>query len=133
MLKQGVSDVKQIDCKKISDSEFEQLGDAVMERMAGSHEFHEQMDEMMGGEGSASLQSMHIFMGANWLGCGDGSTTGRGMMMPMMMRMMGNYYPAYYTGYSSLLNWTFAGWFLAVVFGIVLFLVWTGMIRLHKK
>lgn len=117
LAKQGISDVKQVDCSKVSDKDFEELGEAVMERMAGSHELHEQMDVMMGGEGSASLQQMHIAMGQNWLGCQ--SLQGAGMMgmmnanmMPMMMRMMGNYYPAYYSGYDVALILGIAGWIL---------------------
>ncbi len=113
--KQSVTSTSQIDCSKISDEEFEELGDALMEKMLGNHELHEQMDERMGGEGSESLKQMHIFMGMNWLGCTDSVGMGSGMMMPMMMRMMGNYYPAYYTGYDLTLIFTIIGWILLLV------------------
>ncbi len=116
--KQNVT-VNQIDCNNVSDSEFEELGDAVMERMLGDHELHEQMDERMGGEGSESLKQMHIFMGMNWLECGDQHIgmghMGNAAMMPMMMRMMGNTYPAFYSGYDTLLIITIIGWILVLV------------------
>lgn len=120
MTNQGVSSASQIDCGKASESDFEELGDAVMERMAGSGKLHERMDSMMGGEGSESLKQMHIIMGKNWLGCGGfggmmgGGMMGSGSMMPMMMNMMGNYYPAYYAGYDMVLIFGAIGWILFV-------------------
>lgn len=115
--RQGVADAKQLDCSKISHKDFELLGDAIMDRMVGDHELHEQMDDMMGGEGSASLRSMHIVMGKNWLGCSTVLMSGmmNTNMMPMMMRMMGNYYPAYYNSSDALLFFAVVGW---VLFGV---------------
>ncbi|MBS3053125.1 MAG: hypothetical protein J4469_01355 [Candidatus Aenigmarchaeota archaeon] len=113
--RQGVSSIGDVDCGSVLEVDFEMLGDAVMGRMAGSHELHEQMDSMMGGEGSAGLQSAHIAMGKNWLGCSQGTMGSEMMnanMMPMMMRMMGNYYPAYYSGYDAVLLLAVAGWVL---------------------
>jgi len=136
--KQNAATISQLDCTKIFDAEFEELGDAVMERMAGSHELHEQMDAMMGGEGSESLRAMHVTMGANWLGCGTGSFQGmmggrmNGGMMPMMMRMMGNYYPAYFTGYDFLLAFAVVGWVLFAVLLALLVLVLAGKIKIQR-
>lgn len=119
MSRQGVSAAGNIDCNAVADADFEMLGDAVMGRMAGSHELHERMDAAMGGEGSASLRNMHAAMGRNWLGCGQGTA---GMMdanmMPMMMRMMGSFYPAYYSGYDIVLAAGLAGW---ILFGAALY------------
>ena len=131
--KQGVS-TDQIDCNKISNEEFEELGDAVMERMLGDHELHEQMDEKMGGEGSESLKQMHIFMGMNWLGCTDhvGMGMGSGLMMPMMMRMMGNTYPAFYSGYDSLLLAALVGWILLILAVVYIFHLRNKM-KKHKR
>lgn len=115
MLRQGVSDVEQLDCLAVSDADLELLGDAVMERMSGDHELHEQMDAMMGGEGSVSLRSMHVSLGRNWLGCRQAMLDAGMMnanMMPMMMRMMGSYYPAYYSGYDIVLLFAVTGWVL---------------------
>ena len=143
--KQNVMSINKIDCTKVFDAEFEELGDTVMERMAGSHELHEQMDAMMGGEGSESLRQMHIVMGKNWLGCGTDGFEGmmgggimsggmmNGGMMPTMMRMMGNYYPAYYTSYNTVLAFGIAGWALFVVVLLLLALVFTGKIKIQKS
>lgn len=113
--RQGVATLEKLDCASVPEGDFELLGDAVMERMIGSHELHEQMDDMMGGEGSASLRQMHIVLGKNWLGCA--SAQGLRMMgyQPMMMRMMGNYYPAYYNSSDALLLFGVVGW---VLFGV---------------
>ncbi|MBI1978689.1 MAG: hypothetical protein HYS62_01350 [Candidatus Aenigmarchaeota archaeon] len=133
MAEQNASELGQLDCSKIPDSEFEELGDATMERMVGGSELHEQMDTMMGGEGSASLTQMHIIMGKNWLSC----TSLQGMMgsnmMPMMMRMMGNYYPSYYTGYNAALIFAILGWGLAAVLIVILVLILTGNIKIKKR
>ncbi|MBI2971799.1 MAG: hypothetical protein HYY37_05260 [Candidatus Aenigmarchaeota archaeon] len=121
MAQQGVSSAEQLDCSKITQPEMEALGDAVMERMAGDHELHEQMDAMMGGEGSMSLRQMHTTLGSNWLGCtGEGmmGSMGSGMMMPMMMRMMGNAYPAYYNGFDTVLVLGVIGWVLFLGTGV---------------
>ncbi|MBI2543260.1 MAG: hypothetical protein HYW24_03680 [Candidatus Aenigmarchaeota archaeon] len=115
MSSQNVSQATNIDCIKIPDHEFEELGDSAMDKIVGDAKLHEQMDIMMGGEGSESLKQMHIVMGKNWLGC-DGFQGMMGTrMMPMMMRMMGNYYPAYYSGYSVILLIGILGWILFFV------------------
>ncbi len=111
---QNAASLQQIGCSDVSEEQFEQLGDAIMEKMAGSDELHEQMDRMMGGEGSQSLHSMHVAMGENWLGCGVNDAPMGGMMgnrmMPMMMGMMGSYYPAYFSGYDTALFAAATGW-----------------------
>ncbi len=115
LAKQGASPAGSIDCSKVSEADFEELGDSLMGRMAGNEGLHEQMDEMMGGEGSASLKSMHILMARNWLGC----QARYGMMGGMRPMMMGNYYPAYYSGYDTLLLIAVTGWILALVFFVL--------------
>ncbi len=133
MAEQNISGLEQLNCNKIPASEFEELGDAVMERMVGNSELHDQMDAMMGGEGSASLTQMHVAMGKNWLSC----TSFQGMMgnnmMPMMMRMMGNYYPSYYTGYNTAFLFAILGWGLVIVLIVILVLILTGNINIKKR
>ncbi len=126
---QGVT-MDKLDCAKVADEDFETLGDAVMERMAGNHMLHEQMDNMMGGEDSTSLKQMHIAMGANWLGCAKGGMMGSyADSQLMMMRMMGNYYPAYYAGYDIVLLLAAAGW---ILFGVALLKLLSGR-KIGKK
>ena len=132
MSTQGVSNVKQLNCTKISDKEFEVLGDALMEKMVGSHELHEQMDVMMGGEGSESLAGMHTVMGQNWLGCHSMQSMMGSNMMPMM-RMMGNQYPAYYGRYDATLILGTSGWVLFFVSILFIIFIYKGKIRIHKK
>lgn len=76
---QKVSTIQQLDLSKISDDDWEKLGDAVMEQ-AHPGQAHEAMDQMMGGEGSASLRQMHIYMGRAYLGYGTNNNYGYGMM-----------------------------------------------------
>ncbi len=132
MMGQGLTSVDKIDCSKVSTLDFEDLGEAVMERMAGDHELHERMDAMMGGEGSESLRQMHTIMGENWLGCGDGFGMMGGMMMPAMMNMMGNYYPGYYTSYNTVLIFGIIGWVLFIVL-LVVFIINKGMFQIKKR
>lgn len=83
---QNVSTVQELDLSKISDEDWERLGDAVMETQHPG-QAHETMDRMMGGEGSESLRQMHINMGKAYLGYGG--NYGPGMMMGG--GMMGNW------------------------------------------
>lgn len=46
---------------------LEELGDSVMETYIGNSTMHEQMDEYFGGEGSATLTSLHIQLGEDYL------------------------------------------------------------------
>ncbi len=144
---QNVTKVTDIDCKGVSDIQFEELGDAVMGLMVGSEEQHEIMDQMMGGEGSESLKSTHILMGKQYLGCqGEGYGTSYGMMgIPGMMGgsgMMGmpwgnmtqgygnsNYYgmmPGFSFGYRNMMNWGFGNGFFLNWISLILF--WAVMI-----
>lgn len=81
---QSKTALKDINCTKVTDTQFEKLGDAVMQVMAGSEQAHNYMDQMMGGEGSQSLKAAHIRMGRAYLGCETYGMIG-------MIRMMRNY------------------------------------------
>jgi len=99
------------------------------------------MDIMMGGEGSQSLAQMHIAMGENWIECSKGSADFQGMMssggmmgmMPMMMNMMGYYYPAYFANYNTMLVIGTIGWILFFILLVVVALMWSGKIKIQKR
>ncbi len=80
---QGVSDVKSIDCSKVTEKQLEDLGDAFMDVMHPGSSGHEFMDRMMGGEKSPASVSMKRLMGARYLGCYKGEVPFGGMMGPM--------------------------------------------------
>ena len=81
---QNISEQSKVDCSKVTDDQFEKLGDAYMGTMFVSDTQHEAMDEMMGGEDSTSLQQAHINMGRSYLGCWSNYNSG-----PIAMPMMG--------------------------------------------
>lgn len=101
---QGVTDQNQIECGNVSDTQFENLGDAYMG--AGlTEEQHSAMDNMMGGEGSPTLDQAHINMGRAYLGCWSNYNSG-----PQIMPMMGQYGDSFsrsYNGYGNMMGW---GW-----------------------
>ena len=75
----GVTGDGQIDASRVPDSLLESLGESVMEERLGNRQMHEWMENMMGGEGSASLAAMHRQMGYSSL------RGGREGMMPGAM------------------------------------------------
>lgn len=79
---QNVTSQSQLDCSKVSDDQFEKLGDAYMEAVHPG-QAHNYMDQMMGGEGSATLRQAHINMGRSYLGCWS-SYNATPLTMPMM-------------------------------------------------
>lgn len=140
---QGAQEIRDIDCNKVSDQQFEEVGDAVMETMHPGEQ-HELMDQMMarlptpersdggqGGEGSDSLKTMHITMGQNYLNCSQETTNTTGGMMGWFKNnlgeggdnsMMGNF--------SDLGVWSSFGWIFMIAFwtliiiGIVALIKW---------
>lgn len=77
----------EMSCDELSDEQLEKIGDYYMEQMHPGEQ-HELMDNMMGGEGSASLKQMHINM-AKRLYCDEDIYIGYGMMNSGgMMNMM---------------------------------------------
>jgi hypothetical protein len=72
-------------CDKLSDADFEHLGEYVVERMLGSPATHRAMnDRMTAMMGDANTERMHELMGRRYAGCGT-QGAGAGMMGPGMM------------------------------------------------
>ena len=90
----GIGPNETIDPDAVPDELLVELGDAVMAEHVGSDRQHEWMDEMMGGEGSASLDAAHRWMAYNYLAGGYAGGRGFGMMRGSMMGgdwgLMGN-------------------------------------------
>ncbi len=102
LAKQNKQTADQLDCSQISDDDFESLGDAWMGVMHPDQEVHERMDQMMGGEGSASLRQAHINMGKSYLRCG-----GNYGMMGMGQMMGGGSFPVGRGGGNQMMGY---GW-----------------------
>ena len=73
-------------CSKLSDADFEHLGEYVMERMVGSRVAHAAMNQRMASMmGSVAEERMHQLMGRRYADCG-GAGAGAGGMMGALMR-----------------------------------------------
>ncbi|MEO8065812.1 MAG: hypothetical protein ABI643_03085 [Candidatus Doudnabacteria bacterium] len=116
---QNVTSTTQVNCSKVTDAQFEKLGDASM-GYGITEQQHTAMENMMGGEGSATLMSAHINMGKAFLGCWAGYNSA-----PVAMGMMGNYGSAGFSnsGMMGRGHMGFKGDF-GWVHGITMILVW---------
>ncbi len=124
---QNVSTIQELDLSKVSDEDWERLGDAVME-LQHPGEAHEAMDQMMGGEGSESLKQMHINMGKAYLGYSSNNDSYKSGMMGGMMGFNNNSIfnaPSGMMGFGSMMGYGAYGgygilgavvWILAITF-----------------
>ncbi|MBI3027728.1 hypothetical protein HYY70_06480 [Candidatus Woesearchaeota archaeon] len=120
-----------MDCKSLSDSQLEIIGEYEMELMHPG-DSHEAMHKMMGlKEGSEPEKQFHINM-AKTIYCGESGGMMGGGMMSMMMGgnmgygMMGNY--GYGLGYWNFLNVLYA----ILLIGLII-LVYLGIIKLWRN
>jgi hypothetical protein len=68
-------------CSKLSDTDFEHLGEYVMERAVGSRAAHAAMNQRMASMmGSAAEERMHQLMGRRYADCGVAGAGASGMM-----------------------------------------------------
>jgi len=108
---------QRISCNNLTEDQLEILGDYYMEQMHPG-EFHEIMDERMGGEGSESLKQVHINMGKMFY-CGQTNALSSGMMNTMMGRnIMGSYRNYYISPIYSAVNF-----FLSILIIVTLILL----------
>lgn len=106
---------KRLECKNLTDDNFESLGEYFMGQMTGtSHEaMNTMMERMMGKQGE---EQMHVVMGKRMSGCG---------VMPMMNMMMGY-------GWNNMMGWGgfgILGWVSMILFWLLLVL---GVVALVK-
>jgi len=116
---QNVSSINQLNCSKVSQDQFEKVGDAWMGVMAGSEQNHSAMEQRMGGEGSQTLKQAHIQMGENYLSCSNDQQNNWMPMMNGYQNAKGGGFPMMGYGYGGMMNEGF-GW----GFGWVAFLFW---------
>ncbi|MEK9159068.1 MAG: hypothetical protein AAB673_03635 [Patescibacteria group bacterium] len=126
---QGVAEIKQIDCQKVTDEQFEQMGETFMDAMHPGLEQHEAMDQMMGGEVSLSLKTAHIVMGQRYLGCSDSRWGNNGAGMMSWGGQRGNY--SMMGGYSPMTGWFGfgLGWVVMVLFLVLIVVAIIALIR----
>jgi putative membrane protein len=86
---QNVKTIDQVNPDRVNEQTLAQLGDAVMDQLVPNERQHAYMDQMMGGEGSKTLEAMHAAMGYNYLANGGRLSWGA---MPFGPGMMGNGY-----------------------------------------
>lgn len=124
--KYGISVINELDCEAVSDEDFERIGDATMESIHPG-EAHEAMDEMMGGEGSESLEAMHINMGKSYLGCLGESSSGFGMMgRNFRAPMMGGSLNNLKGGVAGMMGWNYSGNMMGYQgYNFLEFIIWT--------
>ena len=123
-------------CNQLSDSQLEIIGDYYMELMHPG-QAHQTMEQMMGGEGSESLQLMHIAM-AKRLYCNNRTAVSDdeliyGYNQRGTMNMMGNNF-----GYGMMGNYGYGYLGFLNILGVILLigliiLVYMWIIKLWKE
>ena len=134
MQAQNITDNTKIDCSKVTQQQFIDLGDAVMGLMSPNQQSHDYMDQMMGGEGSASLNQAHTIMGERYLGCYSTSTSNI-MNYGYYGGMMGNYGGMMGWGYNNMMGYGYhsSGFWIINILGVFFFIfIILGIIALLK-
>lgn len=126
---QGVAEIKQIDCQKVTDEQFEQMGETFMDAMHPDAKQHELMDQMMGGESSQTLKTAHVVMGRRYFGCSDSRWGNNGVGMMGWGGQWGN--KSMMGGYSPIAGWFGLGfgWVLMILFLILVVVAIIALIR----
>jgi len=111
---------KQITCDKLTDNDFEKLGEFYMGRMVGDS--HDAMNQMMVQQmGETGERQMHIVMGKRLSGCDTNAqyASATGSMMGML-------------GGGSMMGWG-SGWLSMLVFWIIIIGVVVALILLLAR
>jgi len=138
---QNISQNQDIKCDKVTNDQFEKLGDAVENVAHPNEQQRNLMEQMMGGEGSNSLKAAYTVMGQRYLGCTAGYYGTMGGYSDTLAsdgyNMMGS--NGYYgmmggNGYYGMMgNWGYAGWlgwlimalfWIIVIIGIAVLIKW---------
>ena len=122
---QNINDEKQIDCSKVTDSQFEKLGDASM-GLGITEEQHKSMENMMGGEGSLTLKQAHINMGRAYLGCWANYQGQPSINSPMMGGQYGVDSRQY--SYGNMINWSTMMGGYGLFGGVTMILFWALLV-----
>ncbi|PJC45338.1 hypothetical protein CO037_01965 [Candidatus Pacearchaeota archaeon CG_4_9_14_0_2_um_filter_30_8] len=106
-------------CSQLNSTQLAMIGEYYMEQIHPG-EAHEQMDAMMGGEGSQTLEQMHIAMAYRFY-CDSSNPTGSDYSSYGMMGgqgMMGNSVDGYgmmNSYYNSWYNWILVAFFILII------------------
>lgn len=128
---QNITSPTPIDCSKVTDTQFEKLGDAYMGNGITEAQ-HTVMENMMGGEGSATVKQAHISMGRAYVGCWAGYNTQMRPMMSMMNGGASNNNSINYNPRGGMMGWSSVGdgsyGVFSIFHWITMILVWVLLI-----
>ncbi len=107
------------DCSQLNSTQLAMIGDYYMEQIHPG-EAHEYMDQMMGGEGSQSLENMHISMAYRFYCDSSNSTDGNYSSYGMMggQGMMGNSVDGY-----GMMNGYYFSWYVWVLMAFFILII----------
>ena len=112
---------KQIECKNLTDNDYQTLGEYFMRQSVGDTQRHAAMNQMMTRMmGEKGEEQMHIVMGKRMSGCDTGTEGGGNPMMG-------------YGGWGNMMGWgsgfSIFGWITMIAFWLLLILGVIALIR----
>ncbi len=128
---------KQLECKNLTDDNFDVLGEYVMGQSIGNTERHAAMNQMMQNMmGQNGETQMHISLGKRSSGCDTNASFPSGYGLPMMGWMMGgggNPMMGYggWNNWGNMMGWGGFGfgWIFMIIFWILIILGVVALIR----
>lgn len=125
---------KQLECKNLTDDNFDVLGEYFMGQSIGNTERHALMNQMMKNMmGEQGETQMHIALGKRYSGCDTNAPypqNGWGFM-PMMW-MMGGGNPMMGYGWGNMIGWggfSIFGWLFMIIFWVLIILGVVALVR----